>query len=68
MIDGEYRILEIDKKVREATISSASWEEIKAGDYPEWTYQRRGRYDTKQVDDELKRRAKKRGYKIISED
>lgn len=64
-VNGNYRLLELDEKRKQARICSASKEEIKSGNYPEWTFEERSELNTNLVDVLLKERARKRGYKVL---
>lgn len=63
--NGVYRLLELDKDKKRAYLCSASEEEIRTGKYPDWTYERRNRFDTKWTDKKLREKAEKRGYKVL---
>lgn len=65
LTNGNYRLLELDEKRKQARICSASKEEIQAHNYPEWTFEERSDLNTNLVDIILKERAKKKGYKIV---
>lgn len=64
-VNGNYRLLELDEKRKQARICSASKEEIKSGNYPEWSYEKRSELNTNLVDVLLKERARKRGYRVL---
>lgn len=68
MKNGEYRLLELNKEKKRATLCSASKEEIKTHKYPRWTYERRDEYNTEVVDEILKTRAEIRGYKVVPDE
>lgn len=68
LTNGDYRLLEFDKKRKRARICSATGGEIEAGSYPEWSYEKRTELNTNLVDLILKDRARERGYKIVPED
>jgi len=68
LTNGEYRLIELDEKRKEARICSASKKEIETGNYPEWTYEKRTEINTNLVDVILKERARKKGYKIMPND
>lgn len=65
IVNGNYRLLELDEKRKQARICSASKEEIKSGNYPEWTFEERSELNTNLVDVLLKERARKRGYRVL---
>ena len=68
MTNGDYRLLELDEKRKQARICSASKEEVETEKYPEWAYEKRSDTNTQLVDVILKERARKRGYKIVPDE
>lgn len=66
--NGEYRLLELDEKRKQAQICSASKEEIETNNYPEWSYEKRTELNTNLVDVILKERARKNGYTVVPDD
>lgn len=65
MKNGIYRLLELDEDKRRAYLCSASKEEIDFEDYPNWTYEKRNRYNTNKTDKKLRKKAEERGYKVL---
>jgi len=68
MTNGDYRLLELDEKRKQAIICSASKEEVETGNYPDWAYEKRSETNTNLIDVILKERAKKKGYKVVPDE